>query len=399
VTLRVHSIRAGRDKPGLRPQHLTGLQLIATLSGTRRRHAGHRTLAFSVVRPLTAHPPARAGGALQGGAVGSSDVTLAPRRLVAGAHTADTGTAGSCVLLAQSALPCMLFASPDAAARRASRLELLGGTDAAMAPPNDYLRCVLLPLLREQLALPELDVTLTRRGFFPKGGGVVSLSAVALPPGGTLRALRLERRGAICGVRGTAFAAGNVPMHVAERIAAAALGALTAAGVPARMIAIEAVHEPPARARGDGAGITLVAETDTGCLLGASTLGERGVSSEEVGTRAGAALAAALASGACVDEHAADQLVIFMALAAGESRMLAPEPLSLHARTAIAVAQQLTAARFEVLPPGAPCGGGGSGAEEGSGDAARVVPPGTCLVVCQGAGVTPRTLLEGSAGA
>ncbi len=35
VTLRVHSIRAGRDKPGLRPQHLTGLQLIAQLTGAR----------------------------------------------------------------------------------------------------------------------------------------------------------------------------------------------------------------------------------------------------------------------------------------------------------------------------------------------------------------------------
>ena len=351
VTLRVHSIRAGRDKPGLRPQHLTGLPLIATLSG----------------------------GALQGGAVGSSDITLAPGRLVAGTHTADTGTAGSVALLAQSALPCLLFAAPDPrTGSRSSALTLLGGTDAAMAPPVDFVRLVLLPTLRAKLALPELDLELTRRGFYPKGGGAVTLRAAALPPGATLPPLLLDQRGAICAVRGVAFAAGTVPMHVAERIAAAARGALVAAGTPVRMIDISVVHEPPARARGDGAGITLVAETDAGCRLGASVLGERGVASEEVGARAGAALAAALTTGACVDEHLADQVIVFMALASGESRVLAPAPLSLHARTAIAVAEQLTSARFEVLPPGADTGLG------------RAVSAGACLVRCIGAAITPR---------
>lgn len=67
---------------GLRPQHLTGLQLIAELSG----------------------------GQLQGGAVGSSCITLSPGRLTCGRHVADTRTAGSCMLLAQSALPALLFA-------------------------------------------------------------------------------------------------------------------------------------------------------------------------------------------------------------------------------------------------------------------------------------------------
>ena len=49
--LRVHSIRAGRQpRPGLRPQHLHGLELVAALSGFE----------------------------LQGGAVGSSEITLLP---------------------------------------------------------------------------------------------------------------------------------------------------------------------------------------------------------------------------------------------------------------------------------------------------------------------------------
>jgi len=42
---------------------------------------------------------------------------------------------------------------------------------------------------------------------------------------------------------------------------------------------------------------------------------------------------------------------VFMALARGESRMLCRMP-SLHTRTAIAVAQQLTGARFDVKERG-----------------------------------------------
>ncbi|KAL6763855.1 hypothetical protein V8C86DRAFT_2483322 [Haematococcus lacustris] len=42
-----------------------------------------------------------------------------------------------------------------------------------------------------------------------------------------------------------------------------------------------------------------------------------------------------------------DQLIVFMALAAGDSHLVCSEP-TLHARTAIAVAEQLTSARFSI---------------------------------------------------
>lgn len=65
---------------------------------------------------------------------------------------------------------------------------------------------------------------------------------------------------------------------------------------------------------------------------------------------------------------AQDQLIIFMALASGTSTILTGEP-TLHTRTAIAVAEQLTGARFQVLQ--LPQGGPGAG---------------LWRVVCQGAG-------------
>lgn len=124
--------------------------------------------------------------------------------------------------------------------------------------------------------------------------------------------------------------------------AAAAKRRLDCSGaVPRDRIApLSAVFEPPGRAFGSGAGVILVARTTTGCFLGATALGERGVSSEAVGEAAADALIKAIETGACVDEYLGDQLVIFMALAEGESRVLAPFPLSLHTQTAIAVAEQ-----------------------------------------------------------
>ena len=366
VPVRVHSVRSGRDSPGLRPQHLTGLQLVAALCK----------------------------GTLEGGVVGSSDVKLTPGALLAvrlprplefcncmltasmsvfqGEHTADTRTAGSITLLAQTALPCMLFATGDGPCT----LHLKGGTDTKMAPPVDYLLHVLLPTLRTSLGL-HVTASLKRRGFYPKGGGELTLAATPVGQAG-VPPLNLVHRGKVKEVRATVFVAGTIPPAVGQRMVDAAKAALLAAevaDVSAGCVSVHLVQETRDSALGDGCGITLVAETDTGCLLGASALGERGKRAEDVGREAAVELAAAVKSGACVDGHLADQLVIFMALAGhGTARMLAPAPLSLHCRTAIAVAGQMTTAKFTVLEAG----------ERSADDGTEAVPPGTCLVICQG---------------
>ena len=52
---------------------------------------------------------------------------------------------------------------------------------------------------------------------------------------------------------------------------------------------------------------------------------------------------------ACVDEYIQDQMIVFMALARGESRILTG-PLTLHTETAIYIATQLTEAKFCISP-------------------------------------------------
>lgn len=69
----VSKIRANRSKPGLRPQHLAGLELVAEICG----------------------------GSLEDASVGSSQIRFQPGQLRSGTFKADPGTAGSCCLLAQ----------------------------------------------------------------------------------------------------------------------------------------------------------------------------------------------------------------------------------------------------------------------------------------------------------
>ena len=64
----------------------------------------------------------------------------------------------------------------------------------------------------------------------------------------------------------------------------------------------ETVAEPPEKALGDGTGIIIVAETSSGCLLGASGIGERGVPAEQIANTAADELIEAVWSGACVDQ-------------------------------------------------------------------------------------------------
>lgn len=85
----------------------------------------------------------------------------------------------------------------------------------------------------------------------------------------------------------------------------------------------------------------MVAETSTGCVLGGSALGKRDERLEDTGKRAAEELLNAIKGGACVDKHTQDQVIVFMALAEGRSRIRMDE-LTLHTKTAIYVTEQLT---------------------------------------------------------
>lgn len=309
--VRVWNIRAGRSSPGLRPQHLSGLKLVRDICG----------------------------GRLENAAIGSTEVTFYPGPIRGGEFTADTGTAGSVVLLLQVALPCLLFANGP------STLWLRGGTNAEMAPQIDYTLSVFQPALQKFGAA--VDIRVLRRGYFPKGGGQIE---VHVEPVTALKPVELVEPGRVVKVTGRSFVAGMLPPKLAHVMADTAAGIIQKQ-LPSVDVSIERVKENEADVMGTGSGIIVMAKSSTGCCRAGSSLGKRGSPAEAVGEAAARDLLRELERDTCVDSYLQDQLVVFAALASGKSRILSG-PLTLHTETAIHVAHLLTTAKFSTVPKG-----------------------------------------------
>ncbi len=287
TAIRVVRIRAGRPNPGLAPQHVTAIRAVAELCSAE----------------------------VDGLEPGASVITFRPGTLVGGAHAFDVGTAGSVTLVLQACLP-VACSAPDGV-----RLLLTGGTDVQWAPPVDAFTRVFLPWLRRLGGTA--DLLLERRGYYPRGGGVVE---VVTAPTASWSALSLLEPGRLRRVRGIAHVA-NLPDDIPKRMKHAALRRLH--GV--EDVAVEERAYRGEEAVGQGGALVLWAETDHS-LLGADRLAERGKSSERVGEEAAAGLAEELVSGAAVDVHVADQILPYLALAPGPSSFTVRE-VSGHLRS------------------------------------------------------------------
>lgn len=86
--------------------------------------------------------------------------------------------------------------------------------------------------------------------------------------------------------------------------------------------------------------------------MGVTILGSRNQRPFESGKQVGKELIHYMNSRSCVDAHVQDQLIIFMALAKGLSRLRCTSPLTLHTKTAIYIAEHLTDAKFNIIEDG-----------------------------------------------
>jgi RNA 3'-phosphate cyclase len=255
--------------------------------------------------------------------------TFSPGALIGGEFRFDIGTAGSITLLLQALLPVLL------ANGRHARVVVTGGTDVRQAPPVDYLAAVML----RHLACMGARVTLTvaRRGYYPRGGAEVT---VEIEPH-ALRPVTLSMPGPLRRVEGVSHVA-NLPAHIAERMRGAAIAQLPALVADRTRIAVRVMGYPEAIGRGGA--IVVWAETEH-TVLGAARAAEIGVSAETLGTAVGQELRADIESGATVDVHAADQLLVYLALAGPGSSIMTRE-LTKHAQTAIWLIGQFLTVRF-----------------------------------------------------
>lgn len=291
--IHIYNIRKGRDKPGLRPQHLQGINAAGLIC--EAKSTGLR--------------------------MKSTDVTFIPGKIKGGRYYIDTKTAGSITLILQTLLPIALFAD--------SPLELVikGGTAVPFSPTIGYFSNVLLPLL--QTLGVNVGVEVKRHGFYPKGGGEV----LARINPANLEPLCLVERGSIQNIKAWIFASYHLRgARVAERIRDGFSRVVDAAEMEFAYI----------DAGSPGCFITACAMCDNG-ILGADAIGKRGKPAEKVGMEAAMDLKAAIDSKASVDKWMVDQLIPFMALAthgSGEPSEVSIPELTKHAQTNIWVVRK-----------------------------------------------------------
>lgn len=137
--IQIEKIRAKRDKPGLKRQHLTCINAVAEICGAK-------------VSDVT---------------VGSRELEFAPNAIKAGDYRFDVGTAGSVTLVAQTIIPVLLKADG------VSTVTITGGTHVPYAPTWEFFELCYLPELRRMGA--EVEAKLETSGFYPAAGGVIKL--------------------------------------------------------------------------------------------------------------------------------------------------------------------------------------------------------------------------------
>jgi RNA 3'-phosphate cyclase len=293
--VRIHRIRAGREVPGLKRQHISALRVVAKVFG----------------------------GQLEGATEGSSEVTFVPGRRRLDAFALDMGTAASITLVLQAVVPAVALTGSRL------NLELVGGTDVPWSPTYDYFERIV----RDAYARIGIGFTIAarRRGYYPRGGGMVS---AAIAPCAELKPLDLTDRQ---GIRDVLLVSrcGRLPRHVAERQLASAREEIAKAG-----LGISSTELSEEQSDSPGSSLLAYCVGPSKCI-GADGIGAKGKPAEEVGRDAASRFIAAARSGACLDANLADMILPLLSLAHKTSRVTVPK-LTSHLLSGLELASQFT---------------------------------------------------------
>lgn len=303
--IKVINIRGARCDGGLRPQHLMGVKIAGEFCSAE----------------------------IKGLKIGSTEIEFIPRKLNVHDKIIDIGTAGSIPLLLQTLIPIVIFGGKHV------ELEIVGGTDTKWSPPIDYVRCVTLKNL-EKMGV-KCDIKILKRGFYPKGGGRIILK---VDPVKNLNPFNAINRGKIKGVY-VHSVCGSLPKHVAERQGRKALSVINMhyhkLGTFETSMSYEIVNS-----LSKGSSVTCYALCENS-ILGGNSLGELGKPAETVGSEAAHELMESLSCDATLDRYMADQILIYLAISKGKSRITV-EKITHHCLTNIYVIENILPVEFQI---------------------------------------------------
>ncbi|UCC91084.1 MAG: RNA 3'-phosphate cyclase [Dehalococcoidia bacterium] len=303
--LHLTNIRAKREKPGLRPQHLKSIQALQQMCQ----------------------------GSLRGDEIGSSEVWFKPGGEVRGGYYEwDIGTAGSTTLLAMTLLPAACFATGTIS------FKISGGLFQDFAPSAYHMQYVFFSLLQKMGINAKLGIT--RPGYVPRGGGVIEVTVEPVP--GKIKPISLPNQGDVVSIEGVALSSHLKERRVSERMVEKCNQVLKSSGYRAQ---IKVIYDTLALQK--GAALDIYAKTSSGGILGADRAGEPRRTSEDIARYVARSLVEDLATGATVDRYLADQLIFYAALADGVSEYRIPR-LTEHVETDLWLAETMLGAKAEV---------------------------------------------------
>jgi RNA 3'-terminal phosphate cyclase (ATP) len=255
--IRITNIRANRPNPGLQPQHLTACKAVRNVCRGTLSHAE----------------------------VGSAELAFEPGPIVGGRYEFDIGTAGSVTLVAQTLLPILMRAT------KPSELRIVGGTHVMKSPGYDYFERVFIPAIAQFGA--DVEARILRPGYYPRGGGEIEVKAKPS-----------DLRGCTDWPQGSGIEALIRLSGLPELIA-----------VREKKVFVQNGHERVYLRRDEALSVGNAVTAWSG-LRGGYVLGEKGKRAELVAQEA---LDAVLSEKHDVDMHLADQLLVYAALAEGET--------------------------------------------------------------------------------
>jgi len=302
-TLHIENIRAARRNPGLARQHLSCV------------HAARQICE----------------GQCEGAALSSQSLRFQPGPVRGGDFTFDIGSAGSASLVVQTVLPALFMANGP------STVTVTGGTHNPWAPPFDFLSETFLPAIEN--AGFDARCELNKHGFFPAGGGKITLH-IQPWKGGMGRAINLCELSEQRQIHARIYTA-RLPGHIAER----QRKLLLHSGLTIKHI--EHIEVTDSDGPGNCVMLRLCSERGTTVF---TAFGQRGKPSEKVVAEVVGMARDFLESGAAVDHFLADQLVLYMAISKGGC--CTTNELSSHLMTNIETIKKFLPVGFATEPQG-----------------------------------------------
>jgi len=300
--IKVTNIRENRPNPGIKAQHYIAIKSISDIFNAD----------------------------VQGFEIGSSELVFKPGKIKPGVYKFDVGTAGSISLVFQAIiLACM-------EAKEQVTISLCGGTDVKSSPSWDYFENIYIPLIKKMgvTVFPQL----LTRGYYPRGGGEATITVY---PFEKLKPLKLSSEEEFTQIEGN-INISNLADNIVTKINHTIIKNLLKNNFKASISIDKKSSLSP------GVGATLWARSKK-TILGSSVIGEKSMSSEELGQSVTMNLLKEIQSDATLDVHAFDQILPFMVLAKKNGKSICRiSKFSNHASTSMWLVKKFFDVDFKI---------------------------------------------------